>query len=478
MKFSVLPVIGFVLCASFPGFAQQNNPTTSEQNTPMPPPAASSSVLGPLPGGTNENAAGDSDLAQPNVEDRMLTPPPVSGQVYPVVAGSEERANYLLGGVVLNAAYSDNVLSSASGPPVSDESYSIWPTIAIDQTRTRLHWFLSYDPGFTFYQRVTSRNEADENLALNFEYRLSPHVTMSLRDSLQKSSDVFNQPGDGLAGAVSGSDLSANNSIIAPLADRLSNFVTAGITYQFGANDMVGANTALSNLHYPNPTQVPGLYDAASRAGSGFYTHRITQRHYAGVTYQYQDLLSYPGGTTNRTETDAILFFYTFYPTRRFSVSLFGGPQYYSEGPQYVSALQPAVAGMKSWTPAAGMSLNWQAPHTAVALSYSRSVSSGGGLLGAVELDSAAGSLRQQLSHSLSASLSGGYANNGVLSLASLGGHSISGNAALQRKIGEHVNLQAGYTRIRQTYSFFSSDPDTNREWVSFSYQFARPLGR
>ena len=44
--------------------------------------------------------------------------------------------------------------------------------------------------------------------------------------------------------------------------------------------------------------------------------------------------------------------------------------------------------------------------------------------------------------------------------------------------VGEHVNLQAGYTRLHQTYSFFSANPDTNREWVSISYQFARPLGR
>jgi hypothetical protein len=105
-------------------------------------------------------------------------------------------------------------------------------------------------------------------------------------------------------------------------------------------------------------------------------------------------------------------------------------------------------------------------------------VSGGGGLTGAVELDSASGSVQQQLTRNFSASLTGSYANNGVLSLASLGGHSISGSAALQRQIGQSVSVQAGYTRLRQTYSFFSSDPNTNREWVSISYQFARPLGR
>jgi hypothetical protein len=86
--------------------------------------------------------------------------------------------------------------------------------------------------------------------------------------------------------------------------------------------------------------------------------------------------------------------------------------------------------------------------------------------------------VRQQLTRNLRAALAGTYANNGVLALADLGGHSISGSASLQREVGEHLNLQAGYTRLHQTYSFISANPDTNREWVAVSYQFARPLGR
>ena len=91
----------------------------------------------------------------------MLAPPPVSGANYPVAFTSEERSNYLRGGVTFNTAYSDNVLgATSSGLPVSDVSYSVWPTIALDATTPRLHSVLSYAPGFTFYQRTSSRNEA------------------------------------------------------------------------------------------------------------------------------------------------------------------------------------------------------------------------------------------------------------------------------------------------------------------------------
>ncbi len=461
---------GVLLLTSLPVWPQQGGAAP-------PAPAASAPVLG-IP--SSRNSSGPVDTAPPEtgLEDRMLTPPPVSGQVYPLAVGSERRSNYLRGGVAFNTAYSDNVLGGSSAQPVSDVSYSVWPTLALDQTTPRLHWTASYAPGFTFYRRTSSRNESDQYLSIDLQYRLSPHATLSLRDGLQKSSSVFNQPGQGLAGAVSGTDLAANLSIVAPLADRLSNSGNAGITDQFSAHDLIGAGGTFSNLHYPNPSQVPGLFDSATRAGSGFYSHRWSAQHYLGATYQYQELLSYPPQTTNRTATNAVLFFYSYYPSPAFSLSFYGGPQYYNEGRQYLNAAQPAAAGAKAWTPAAGASLNWQAQHTAAALSFAHSISGGGGLAGAVTLDSGNAFVRQQLTPRFSASLAAGYANNGVISLASLGGHTLSGSASMQYQVGANVNLQAGYTRLHQTYNVFSANPDTNREWVSIAWQFLRPIGQ
>jgi hypothetical protein len=446
-----------LLLAALPAFAQDGTSAT-------PVPAVSSPAVS-LPVNLDQG------------EDRMLTPPPVSGQAYPLSAPAEGRSNYLRGGVTGSASYSDNVLGSASSVPISDVSYSVWPTISLDETTTRLHTVLSYAPGFTFYERVTSRNEADQNVSLTGQYRLSPHVTVSVADAFQKSSNVYNQPDQGLAVGVSGSAQSVNDSIVAPLADRLNNYGSVGITYQFSANAMVGVGGTFSNLHYPTPAQVPGLSDAASRAGSAFFSYRSAKQHYFGVTYQYQELLSYPV-STNETQTDGVLFFYTFVPSPGFSLSFFGGPQYYNSGSQFIAPTQPIIAPAHAWTPTAGGSLNWQSLRTGIAVSYSRGVSSGGGLVGAVEFDSANASVRQRITRNLNASLAGYYANNGVLSIASLGGHSISGSAALQRQVGEHFNLQAGYTRLHQDYSGFNANPDTNREWVSVAWQFARPIGR
>jgi hypothetical protein len=181
-----------------------------------------------------------------------------------------------------------------NGHPVSDVSYSIWPTVALDETTSRLHIVSTYAPGFTFYQRETYLNEADQTAAIDLQYRISPHVSISARDGFQKTSSVFNQPDPTSAFAVSGGTQLANFSVIAPIADVLTNSGNVGVTWQFAPNAMAGASGTFVNLHYPNQAEVPGLFDSSSQGGSVFYTHRISKMHYIGATYQYQRLVSYP----------------------------------------------------------------------------------------------------------------------------------------------------------------------------------------
>lgn len=426
-----------------------------------------------------EPAATGADNSAGNSDGRMLTPPPVSGQTYPVEFTSEERSNYLRGGLSFTGAYSDNAVGQVvNGHPVSDESYSVAPMVALDQTTPRQHFLLTYAPGYTVYQHTSSRNEADQNASVEYEYRLSPHVTFSATDSFQKSSNVFNQSGLASIGTVSGGAQGANFSVIAPIADRLSNLGSASVTYQFSLNSMIGAGGTFSNLHYPNPAQVPGLFDSSSQGGLAFYSRRIAKKSYIGATYQYQRLLSYPKAGMNETQTHAVLFFYTLYPMSRFSISLFGGPQH-SDTVQPLSLLP-----VRSWTPAAGASLGWQGRLNTFAISYAHIIASSGGLIGAVRMDSATASAGQRITKTLSGTLSGGYAQNDVLgNLASgvVNGHSISGTASVQQQLSQRLDVQLGYTRIHQSYSsvaVLSTTPNTNREFISLSYQFSKALGR
>ena len=434
------------------------------QNTPAPPVPA---VVDPQ--GTS---------------DRMLTPPPVSGQSFPNLPTSQERSNYLRGGLAFTGAYTDNALGSVTPQPVSDVSYSVAPFIALDETTPRLHVVTTYAPGFTFYQKYSSRNEQDQNAAIDLQYRLSPHVTFSAQDGFQKSSNVFNQPDLASAGAVSGATQQSNFSVIAPIADLLRNTGNVDIAYQFAANSMIGASGTFTNLHYPNQSEVPGLVDASSQDGSAFYASRISKMHYVGVTYQYQRLISYLPEGQDETQTQAVLLFYTLYASSRFSMSFFGGPQYSDTTLPPLSPSLPQATAARAWNPAAGASFGWQGRLTSVALSYVHTISGGGGLAGAVHMDNASLSIRQQMTRNFNGSLAGGYTQNDLLNselVAGINGHTVSGTASLQRQLGQHTNVQLGYTRLHQDYSgvaVLAATPNTNREFVSISYQFSRPLGR
>lgn len=416
-----------------------------------------------------------------NMEQRMVVPPPVSSGAYSIVLDSEERSNYLRYGLTFGSAYSDNVLGATTGHPVSDLSYSLWPTIGLDRTSARLHWDLSYSPGFTFYQRTTYRNEADQNALINIRYRPTPHVTLSARDTLQKSSNIFNNPNLATSESTSGGAQLPNLSVIAPLGDRLSNYGGVGMTYQYSANDLVGSEGSFGNLHYGSGNEVNGLSDEGAQGGSAFYSHRVSKENYVGAAYQYQRLLSYPSGLTNETQTHAVLGFYTVYPSQRLSLSFFGGPQYVdTTQPAIASGSLPAYSAV-TWVPSAGASMHWQGHFTSAALSYAHVISGGGGLTGAVRLDQVSALMRLQFSRTLRGSIAGAYANNNLLGPSlSNNGHTFSATAALQRDLGEHLRLEVGYMRLHQSYNIplFAAVPDTNREFISISYDFARPLGR
>jgi hypothetical protein len=406
----------------------------------------------------------------------MLTPAAVSGEGYSMGFTSETRANYLRGGLVFNSAYDSDVSTGTNGRPVSDESYSIWPTISLDETRSRAHWTLSYTPGYTFYQHTSSLDTASQNLAVGFKYRLSPHVTLSLRDALVKTSSILNQPGSD-APTVSGGVAVPNNSVLAPIADLLTNNASASLSYQFSANGMIGVSGSFTDLHYLNQAQVPGLGDSSSRGGSAFYNHRLSKMHYIGATYQYQTFLSYPTGGQSQTQSQSIFLFYSLYFKPTLSLSFFGGPQY-SDTQQF------GLPHSRTWSPGGGASFAWQAKLTSFAASYSQTVNGGGGLVGAVHSYSINGSVRQRITHTLTASITGNYASNKVLDALpqfNNNGHTVSGSASLQQQIGEHLNVGLRYTRLHQSYQgvpALSGTPDHNSGAVTLSYEFSKALGR
>ena len=243
---------------------------------------------------------------------------------------------------------------------------------------------------------------------------------------------------------------------------------------------MVGVSGTFTNLYYPNPAEVSGLYNSDSAGGSVFCSRRLLSKYYVGASYQYQNISAYQAGANanTQTQTQTIFGFLTvsFTPTLSLSVS---------SGPQHSDTIQVPLPASRSWSPMLTASFSWRGQRTSLAASYARIVTGGGGLVGAYHSNIANVSGSWQLSRTWSAGLSASYSayNNlsPLLLVASPGGHTLSGSLAFSHPLGDHLSLQLGYTRVQQSYggvTAISAVPETNREFLSISYQFTRPLKR
>jgi hypothetical protein len=416
----------------------------------------------------NETAADDSQL---------LIPPPVSGQAYRTTFEGANESNYLQGGISFSSAYWSNVSWSTSS--VSDIGYSVWPTIALDKTTYRMHLNLDYAPGFTLYQRTTSLNQADQNFTANLSYRLTPNLSATVTEGFLKTSNLFSQPNPISATAVSGSIPVSNIAIVPPLAETTSNTSVAQLTYQMSADAMVGGGGNYNTVNYPTTDEISGIYNSRSAGGSFFYSTRVHEKDYLGVSYQYQNFLSFQSSLpSTETQLHTIFGFFTMRLKPNWSVSIAGGPQHYIS----MQGLFPAESG---WQPMGMVSTSWQGERTTVAASYAHTVGGGGGLSGTFNSNTVDFSFNRQISRNWSAGASGSYANYQSLTpfvlFSGSGGHTLLGAASIQRTIGDHANLQFGYSWTQQNYLAVrnaSNNPNVNRVFVTLNFTFSRPLQR
>jgi hypothetical protein len=421
-----------------------------------------------------------SDTANGSADETQLrVPPPVSGQAYSSEFAGETQSNIMRGGLGFGTAYLSNVWGAGSTNPLSDVTYSIWPTIALDKTTSQLHLMFNYSPGFTFYQHTSAYNQATQNLGVNLQYRLSPNLTVNVQDAFQKTSNMFNQSNAFTAAPVSGSVPTQAAAVVTPVADQLSNVTAAQLTYQVSADSMVGLTGSFNRLYYPNPQEVSGLFNSHSTGGSAYYSTRFGERYYIGGTFQYQNIASYrvaAPGTLTQTET--IFAFLTVYLKPALSLSVSGGPQHYR-------ATQSPLPAAASWQPMIMASLGWQGERTTLAASYARVVTGGGGLNGAFNSNSANVSAVWQATRNWKVGVSSSYSVYNTLTplfvQSNPGGHTISAAASAQRSLTDHLNVQFGYNWTHQIYAgipAISTDPNLSRVFVSINYQFARPLQR
>jgi hypothetical protein len=407
---------------------------------------------------------------------RMMTPPPVSRDVYPVVVGVESRSNYLDGGLIFTTAYVDNLVGEDTTKPISDETYSFLPTISLDRRTSRQGESLQYSAGFNLYQNTSQLNGVSQNGLADYRFHISPYAVIVLTDKFWQNSNIYNQANPFAGGGVPTGSGSSNSALIAPYADQLQNWSSAAINYQYGKNAMVGGSGSYSFSHFSNASNSQGLNDGDLAGVGAFYSRRLAPSQYVGVTYQFDKFVTHPVATYTQTHT--VFGFYTHYFTNSFSISILAGPEEYD-------SWSPTVPKQGHWIPAGQGSFGWQTLRTNLVASFTHNVSGAQGFIGAYKENVTDLRGRLEFSRTWNIGASGGFSfldsvNSDPTTLGT-GGHTIMGGVDLRHAIAERLTAEVGYQHLRETFAnipAIASFPDSNRVYFSLDYGFHRPLGR
>ncbi len=191
-------------------------------------------------------------------------------------------------------------------------------------------------------------------------------------------------------------------------------------------------------------------------------------------------------GQQYESQVNSLHPFYTIYLSKKTSASVSVGFSYVLPSDLYLTPGSPIPTTAKnSWQPTYGASIGWQGKRTNLEASFSRSVTTGAGLLDVYNSDSFFGSAGLRVSKAWNLGVSGSYASVGNITSSNVSyvttGDTISGSVVMSRTLGEHFSMSFGYQRLHEFYpgiAIIAADPDSNRVYATLNYQIRRPLGR
>jgi hypothetical protein len=342
-----------------------------------------------------------------------------------------------------------------------------------------MRWTLGYAGGLTVNQRFTNQDQGSHNLNFDSQYRLSPHVNLRVAENFSMTTGFFDA-GNG-AEIVAGSG-GPNASLITPLASQRSSGTTVETNYHFALNDLIGASGSFYDSHFSNVAAGAQLANTQTASGSAFWLHQLFHGDWGGASYRFDRITFNPGG--GESQIHSFFAVNTLNISTRFTLTGFIGPQYSdNQGLAPVTA-QPTQSS--EWSVAGGAEGGWKNQHTSLSAGYSRIISDGGGVLGAVRLQTVHGSFRRQLTPGWAAALTASYGTNHSLTVPfATSASSInltSAGVSLERNVGKSIGFRMGYSHDFQEQFGLpaptaTQNADRNRVFVTLSYQWAKPLG-
>ncbi len=404
-----------------------------------------------------------------------------SGQSPSVTPGMEEEPpNLLAASLSVGANYDDNAVPDIS-PRQWDVQYSILPKISLQETRSRIAWGLSYGPGLALSQNLLYRNYFSQTFGGDLAWQVSPHGTFSAQQYYLATTNPF----AGFTTTQPGPAISPNETIYIPNVHQTLILSNAMYSYRSSAQTTMGVGGSFDRQQYdtiPNTGPSTELIHFQIASGDAFIARQLTARNQLGFQYGLQ-VLRFPQADA-RTTSHSFLIFDQMNLSSSTTITLYGGPEYSLTANQVALNLGFIVVTIpvnaNQWSAEGGVMYNWTGNRLATAIDFTRRVSDGGGLLGAVELTAGTAQLSYRLNRnwSLTSSISG--ADDQLLASSS-GNNELKTYGAqfgIRRLLWQKLALSWFYQRLNETGSVNGLILG-NRDiaGTTLEYTFSKPLG-
>lgn len=393
-----------------------------------------------------------------------------------------ELANTYTLGIMAGGHFDDNAVINAR-PREWDLGYTLFPLIAFTETRPRIEWSVKYSPGVDISQNLLYRNQFSQRLDGQFSWLTSPHGLLQGQEYYLVSSDPFAQLGSG--GTSPGPTVSPNQGPFIPNVRRTETMTNALYSYRLSAHSSfgIGGNFLLSKFdNTPRKGPATALIDSQRASGEAYFNHQFSEREALGFQYGIQ-VLRFPRSNA-RTTTHTILVFDQITISPRSSFTIYGGPEYADTFNQVVLNLGFFVLTIpvkaQAWSGAGGVIYNWTGERLGLALDFTRGVSDGGGLVGAVEQNSGRAKISWKLNQRLTLSSAlEGSSNTLLAAKPTQELLTYSARAELSQQIARDLSVNWFYGRLNQTGGF-ANFPVGNHDFAgaTLTYSVLRPIGR
>jgi len=407
-----------------------------------------------------------------------------SGQMPTVMPGDGiSPTNLFTATVVLGATFDDKAIIGVATPS-SDIRYDISPSLAFVQTLPRIGWGVSYGPGTDISQHGLFPVQLSQDFGGHFNWAVSKHGTLSAQENYILSTNPFQQFGVQPFTTTPGPIVAPNQTVYLPNFRRTSTLSQVQYNYQLSAHTSIGVGGSFNLQRYNGTTNTGAqstLIGSQAASGQANLAHQFTPRNELSLQYGWQQ---FKYGSA-RTTTHSVFLSDDIKINQSSSIRLYGGPQYSLTSNQVALNLLFAVVEIPikrntlSWS--AGGVYTLRGPRGAMSLGYSRAVSDGGGIIGAVELNGGSANFSWKLTPKWSVNLGLSAADNRLLAVKTGENELLTYFAQLNlsRQIYKNVGVNLFFRRLNQTGGLavlVSGNHDV--AGVSLDFNFTKPVGR